>query len=199
METLKTILNDILIIIYHNVFGAVAFAILAMCVKLFATEYGIKKLVSNWVNSFLHDRKFVIQFIFFIYVFIVFSETVIGRSIWNYPLENVIGTWTMHIDGEINNDLFENLFMLMPYIALMFAAFPQVLEHKSKGKSRGFINITSKSFLFSFCTSLSIEMIQLIFKLGTFQLSDPFFNTVGGAIGGFIYFIIIKIRKAKTS
>lgn len=32
-------------------------------------------------------------------------------------------------------------------------------------------------------------------KVGTFQLSDIFYNTVGGGLGGMCYWGIIKIKK----
>ena len=47
--------------------------------------------------------------------------------------------------------------------------------------------------------SISIEMLQLLLRLGTFQLSDIFYNTVGGVLGGLIYYGIldgiVKARK----
>lgn len=43
--------------------------------------------------------------------------------------------------------------------------------------------------------SISIEMLQLLLRLGTFQLSDIFYNTVGGMIGGLMYCAVMKARK----
>ena len=43
--------------------------------------------------------------------------------------------------------------------------------------------------------SISIEMLQLFLRLGTFQLSDLFYNTVGGMIGGLMYYGITKAKK----
>ena len=40
-----------------------------------------------------------------------------------------------------------------------------------------------------------IEMLQLFLRLGTFQLSDLFYNTVGGMIGGLMYYGIAKAKK----
>lgn len=47
----------------------------------------------------------------------------------------------------------------------------------------------------AFIFSISIEMLQLLLRLGTFQLSDIFYNTVGGLIGGVCYFGVMKARK----
>ena len=47
----------------------------------------------------------------------------------------------------------------------------------------------------AFIFSVSIEMLQLLFRLGTFQLSDIFYNTVGGVLGGLVYYVTMKARK----
>ena len=47
----------------------------------------------------------------------------------------------------------------------------------------------------AFIFSISIEMLQLLLRLGTFQLSDIFYNTVGGVLGGLMYYIAMKARK----
>ena len=38
-------------------------------------------------------------------------------------------------------------------------------------------------------------MLQLLLRLGTFQLSDIFYNTVGGVLGGLMYCALMKVRK----
>ena len=47
----------------------------------------------------------------------------------------------------------------------------------------------------AFIFSVSIEMLQLLLRLGTFQLSDIFYNTVGGLLGGLMYCAVMKARK----
>ena len=37
--------------------------------------------------------------------------------------------------------------------------------------------------------SFLIEFTQLLFHLGTFQISDLVYNTLGGAVGGVIYYL----------
>lgn len=43
--------------------------------------------------------------------------------------------------------------------------------------------------------SLMIEILQLLLRLGTFQISDIFYNTVGGVLGGLMYYVMMKVRK----
>ena len=49
---------------------------------------------------------------------------------------------------------------------------------------------TKVAFLFS----LTIEFLQLFLRLGTFQLSDLCYNTLGGAVGGILYWVSWKIK-----
>ena len=43
--------------------------------------------------------------------------------------------------------------------------------------------------------SISIEMLQLLLRLGTFQVSDIVYNTLGGMLGGLCYIEIKKVRE----
>ena len=45
----------------------------------------------------------------------------------------------------------------------------------------------------AFIFSVTIEMLQLLLRLGTFQLSDIFYNTLGEMIGGLVYCAVMKL------
>ena len=45
--------------------------------------------------------------------------------------------------------------------------------------------------------SFMIEFTQLLFHLGTFQISDLTYNTLGGAVGGVIYYLGYSRRRKK--
>ena len=51
------------------------------------------------------------------------------------------------------------------------------------------------STLAAFAASLFIETTQLVFKIGTFQISDLFYNTLGGLLGALIFVLLRKIRR----
>ena len=53
----------------------------------------------------------------------------------------------------------------------------------------------------AFGFSDSIEILQLLLRLGTFQLSDIFYNVLGGLAGALLYIIInrIKIKRKKRN
>ena len=59
------------------------------------------------------------------------------------------------------------------------------------------MEILKKSFLVGALTSIFIEMGQMIFKVGEFQISDLTYNTVGAVIGGGVYVLGVKMRKLK--
>ena len=50
---------------------------------------------------------------------------------------------------------------------------------------------------FGFLFSVTIETLQLFLRLGTVQLSDIFYNTLGGTIGGLIYYLCTKLQRKK--
>lgn len=49
--------------------------------------------------------------------------------------------------------------------------------------------------LLSFELSLLVEVMQLFFRVGSFDVDDLFLNTVGGFIGAVAFVIIRKVRK----
>ena len=81
---------------------------------------------------------------------------------------------------------------LMPFSAVVMWTF-------GKKIGNGWKKILWCSGKIAFIFSISIEMLQLLLRLGTFQLSDIFYNTVGGVLGGLIYYGIldgiVKARK----
>ncbi len=58
--------------------------------------------------------------------------------------------------------------------------------------NRKLLNITLLSLEFS----LTIELIQLIFKVGIFDVDDIFMNTIGGILGGICFIICHKLVKS---
>lgn len=46
--------------------------------------------------------------------------------------------------------------------------------------------------LFSFCLSLGVEAVQLVFKLGCFDVDDLLLNTLGGFLGYLIFLLFSR-------
>ena len=112
-------------------------------------------------------------------------------GIWGNPLENVIVIWGLHYNGQLYTENFENLILFMPFIIFLFWA----REEKDHTKDKRIQEVLLNSFEISFCFSLGIETCQLFLKIGTFQLTDLFFNTLGGMLGGVIYWGFERTRK----
>lgn len=53
------------------------------------------------------------------------------------------------------------------------------------------------TFLLSFLFSLGIETVQLIFKVGSFDVDDLFLNTLGGIIGYLLMVLFAEMEKLK--
>lgn len=64
-------------------------------------------------------------------------------------------------------------------------------------RSRRWFNTVLLSFLFS----LSIETVQLVFKVGSFDVDDMILNTLGGMLGYILYKIVqhIRIRRKRRA
>lgn len=105
-----------------------------------------------------------------------------------YPLRDVIGKWNLYdTDGNLITEGIENVILFTPFSWLYLSIDATKPGNKV---SRCIV----KSVLISFGFSVSIEFLQLFLKLGTFQLSDLFYNTLGGLIGGVIFWICNTIK-----
>ena len=50
---------------------------------------------------------------------------------------------------------------------------------------------------YSFELSLVVELLQLIFKVGSFDVDDLLLNTVGGMLGFLVYFLAVRAWRGK--
>lgn len=79
-----------------------------------------------------------------------------------------------------------NIFLFMPFGIIL----PVLLDGKFK-----FI----KTLFYGFIFSLLIEVLQMTFRIGSFDVDDIILNVFGVFIGYFIYIIIFKLRNIKKS
>lgn len=85
------------------------------------------------------------------------------------------------------------VYRLILFNVLMFVPFGLTLPFLLHRQKHNII----LSLLFTFLISLSIELIQLIFHLGTFEIDDLIFNTLGslsGMLGYYMYLLIMKFK-----
>ena len=79
--------------------------------------------------------------------------------------------------------------LMLPFITLLLWTFQEkLLKQVSVG------NTVWTGIKFSFLFSISIEFLQLFLRLGTFQLSDIIYNTLGGLLGDLTYYIGYRVK-----
>ena len=190
LKYLGKIIYSVLTTIYESTGFSLIAAILFMYFYMSAKKNGWKNAIKTWVEKFKIDSQFRRVFILVFYVMMILFRTLLNRQVWMNPLSDVLGGWGMYdSNGEFTGESVENLILFIPFTFLLLSCF-------SKKVSDGVNLFTTVkySLYISFLFSISIEFSQLFFRLGTFQLSDLFYNTMGGLIGGIIYWIAYRIK-----
>ena len=100
----------------------------------------------------------------------------------------VLTTSINYGEQKLTTECIENVIMMVPFSAVVIWTFEEKIENSWK-------KILWQSGKIAFGFSLMIEMLQLLLRLGTFQLSDIFYNTVGGVLGGLMYCAVMRARK----
>ena len=184
--------------IYQPFLFALVLSVFVMFFVMYLGKYknvDVKQRILNgfkeWMNNFKKSKKFRRIFYFVFIVVMILFKTLLVRNVNFNPTGNVVGVWGFYRhDGTFTTEIVENIVLFIPFIFFLFF----MLEVTSK-KTTKFLAVMGKSILISFLSSLTIEMLQLFLHLGTWQLSDLAFNTLGGVIGGFIYWVSAKIRR----
>lgn len=190
MKYFVNVIVDVLSVIYQTAGASCLLAVLIMCVYMLGRKQGVGPVARAWVYQFRQSSWFRRHFFLTFYTCMLLFRTLLCRNVWGNPLENVLGIWGLHHDGKIYTENFENLILFMPFIMLLFWA----REEKDHTKDKRIQEVLLNSFEISFCFSLAIETCQLFLKIGTFQLTDLFFNALGGMIGGILYWGFERTR-----
>lgn len=140
--------------------------------------------------------KIFFVFISFMYFCELFYITLFSRAgIHTDALSDVFGEWTI-FDGEtvifMNVRPILNIVLFIPFCIIIFSFANKILQKSFTEKKEVLYSIP-----LSFLLSMFIELMQLLFSLGTFQLSDLTYNTVGGLIGALIYILPKKFISNK--
>ena len=123
-----------------------------------------------------------------IYVYIINTISTIGVG-------KLFGGWGLYEDGQFTTESIENFMLFVPFSILLLWAFQKELLGESENIRFGknVWEATKVVAIFSFM----IEFTQLLFHLGTFQISDLTYNTLGGAVGGVIYYLGYSRKRKK--
>ena len=197
IELLGKILTNILTALYEPFGFSLLLSFLAMFFYMYAYEpqeagKGWKSAIVTWYQKFKEDVFFRKLFFLAFVTSMILFRTLLNRNLWLNPLSKVMGGWgiweTVNGERQLTTECIENVIMMVPFSAVVMWTFQEKME-------KGWKKILWQSGKIAFIFSLIIEMLQLLLRLGTFQLSDIFYNTVGGALGGLMYCAVMKARK----
>ena len=149
-------------------FTAILFALLLIAAVKYVQEHGFAAIFQG-----LNIKKAV----FFVYLAFILLLAVFGRGTIVDPLSSIYANF-WPIDWEVE----ENILAFIPI------GFTLLLAYDCKKPVKA-------AALFSFVVSAFIELSQFVSCLGTFQLSDLFYNTLGGAAGGGAYVLMIRLMR----
>jgi glycopeptide antibiotics resistance protein len=189
IKVLTKILTNILTALYEPFGFSLLLSFLAMFFYLYSYEAadagkGWKSAIMTWHRKFKESIFFRKLFLLAFVTSMILFRTLLNRNLWMNPLSKVMGGWSIWetVNGEqkLTTESIENVIMMIPFSSVAMWIF----DEKTK--------VVWKSGRMAFCFSVGIEFLQLLLRLGTFQVSDIFYNTVGGCLGGLFYWLILK-------
>lgn len=196
------IITDIITTIYDS-FGLSLF-LSTLFILLYMLVAQMRKPDKN-TSPFSHTGKkrkadlfFIKLFLLAFYISMVLYRTLLGRNPWPDPLSNVMGGWWIWESNRngvivLTTKCFENLMLMFPFtVLLLWVAEKRLTGKEDKVKIGKILCLSLKA---AFIFSITIELLQLFFRLGTFQISDICYNTAGGGIGGLAYWIGRQVIK----
>lgn len=190
IEVIKKIIGNVLTALYQPFGFAVILTVLFMFLYMFVKDHGWKTVMQRWLNEFKISSTFRRVFLLVFYTAMILFKTLLNRNMWINPVSDVIGIWGLYNEnGDLTTEAIENLALFIPFTILLLWCF----HEKIIGGSVKFLTTLWQSVRVVFLFSLSIEFLQLFLHIGTFQLSDLFYNTLGGLIGGLIYWCGYKV------
>ena len=181
IDLLGKIITNILTALYEPFGFSLLLSFLAMFFYLYAYEpsaagKGWKSAIVTWYQKFKESVFFRKLFLLTFVTSMILFRTLLNRNLWMNPLSDVMGGWGIWeiVNGEqkLTTECIENVIMMVPFSAVVAWTFGERIGN-------GWKKILWQSGKITFVFSISIEMLQLLLRLGTFQLSDIFYNTVG--------------------
>ena len=143
-----------------------------------------KKVVKQYVQRLRKDYILKSRLLFFMYAYFIVDRTLLSRPFgWSNGMQNIMGGWGL-LDpetGQVTLEAVENFLFFVPYLFLFFLAF----RH-----TKSVVCIIRRGIAIGFLTSICIEMLQMIFKVGEFQISDLVYNTLGALLGSVLFVVV---------
>ena len=184
MKILEQLLIDVLTTLYTQFGTSLIIAILGTFMVMNMSKIDCVEVLWNMIKNSIKNKQTRNIFFLLFFLAMILLRTVLCRSIWTNPLSDVLGGMVLYsMEDGVNAEVVENIILFIPFSFFL----ARVLDLKIMTKSIG-CNAISISIVLSIC----IEVSQLFFKLGTFQISDILYNSLGGLLGGCAYAVIQK-------
>lgn len=174
VEIITKIITNILTALYEPFGFSLLLSFLAMFFYLYAYEpsaagKGWKSAILTWYQKIKESVFFRKLFFLAFVTSLILFRTLLNRQLWMNPLSDVMGGWgiwkTVNGEQKLTTECIENVIMMVPFSAVVMWTFEEKLGN-------GWKKILRQSGKIAFIFSVSIEMLQLLLRLGTFQLSD---------------------------
>ena len=145
-----------------------------------------KRKIIRWFS-----RLFFIIYMALLVYFLLLSDgfgRLAGYSQYRYnlvPFQEIIRfvKYREYIDfASVVINLIGNVVAFMPFGALI----RWVLDRKIR-----WYQAVGYTFLFSLC----VELLQLVARVGVFDVDDLLLNTLGGLLGFFVYYLLLLINR----
>lgn len=192
IKVFTKILTNILTALYQPFGFSLLLSFFAMFFYLYAYHpinagKGWKSAMAIWIEEFKRSSKFRKLFVLAFVTSMILFRTLLNRNLWMNPLSNIMGGWSIWkiVNGEkqLTTECIENVILMIPFTGMVIWTF-NVNE-----------KVVWKSIKLGLIFSVSIEMLQLLLRLGTFQVSDVVYNTLGGMFGGLFYLGVKKVHE----
>ena len=161
---------------------AIVLSFIVAFAYLFIRDNNIKEIRDKLIT--IIKKPWLVLYLLFL-SFILVCTLFSRQSI--VPYKSILTGLSLYDNGRWNMQCIENILLFVPYTF----SYLQALAPEKPLKA---------AFSLSLLTSLFIELSQLIFWLGAFQLSDLIYNVIGGMIGWLLWYILkVVMREIRVS
>lgn len=192
-------LMDLCFSVISQYYSSLPFAVLSGFSFMFlykrVRENGLKETVKVWVEEFCSNREFRGTFVLAWYTVLMLFRTVLGRSFRTGVLSKLFTGWGVHATTTKEvTDALQNVVLFVPFIFLLFLFYE---KRWFQGKSLK--ELIKTAFRISFLFSSGIELTQGLLGLGSVQIADVCYNTLGGVLGVVIFALFRRITRREET
>lgn len=189
---LNMITGQIYSVFSHYIIHLVLFAFIITFVIFFIEKLGLKNTIFGIKDKFIKEANYKWKILFYTYLYFILDKSLLSRSkgmknSFEFAFKR---DWLFLVkDTWSRVQAVSNILFFIPFSCFFTLAFI----------NRENINLKSfkKIIKLSFLLSLFIELTQLLLTIGTFQLSDIVYNTLGGMIGYILAILVNCINLKK--